>query len=205
MQHNFQNLTGQKFNKLTVLYLDKSRPSRAHWVCRCDCGNTVSVRADLLKNGNTKACGCLYNKHNQALQGNHSRIYGIYHDMKKRCYNTKNKSYKFYGGKGITISDEWLGDNGFENFYTWSLNHGYSDRLSIDRINPLLPYSPDNCRWVTWGVQANNKSNNLKIAYNGQTKSLASWCRELNLNYSKVRQRMYNGKPFELAIIGAEL
>jgi hypothetical protein len=205
MKHNFQDLTGQKFNKLTVLKLDLTKTNRPYWVCRCDCGNMVSVRADLLKSGNTKACGCLYNKHNQALQGNHSRIYSIYHDIKKRCYNPKSKSYKYYGAKGITMCDEWLGEKGFENFYKWSLSHGYSDLLSIDRIDPSLPYSPDNCRWVKWGVQANNKSNNLKITYNGQTQSLAAWCRELNLNYSKVRQRIYHGKPFELAIIGAEL
>lgn len=200
----FQNLVGEKFNKLTVIERDTTHKNRPYWICKCDCGNTVSVRADLLKNGNTKACGCLYNKHNQALQGNHSRIYSIYHGIKKRCYNAKCKSYKFYGAKGITICDEWLGDNGFINFYDWSVKNGYSDKLSIDRIKSNMPYSPNNCRWVEWGIQANNKSNNLFVTYNCKTQTLANWCRELNLNYSKVRQRMYHNRTFEQSIIGAE-
>jgi hypothetical protein len=199
-----QNLVGQKFNNLTVIERDTTHNNRPYWLCLCDCGNKISVRADLLKSGNTKACGCLYNKHNQAKQGNHSRIYSIYHDIKKRCYNPKCKSYKFYGEKGITVCDEWLGENGFLNFYNWSLDNGYLDNLTIDRINSSLPYSPNNCRWVEWGTQANNKSNNLFITYNSKTQTLANWCKELNLNYSKVRQRIYNGKSFEVAIIGAE-
>ena len=199
-----QNLIGEKFNKLTVIERDATHKSRPYWICKCVCGNTVSVRADLLKSGNTKACGCLYNKHNQALQGNHSRIYSIYHDIKKRCYNAKCKSYKFYGAKGITICDEWLGDNGFINFYNWSVKNGYSDKLSIDRIKSNMPYSPNNCRWAEWGIQANNKSNKLFVTYNCKTQTLANWCRELNLNYSKVRQRMYHNKTFEQSIIGAE-
>lgn len=199
-----ENLVGIKFNKLTVIERDFSRKDRPYWKCRCDCGNTVSVRADLLKNGNTKACGCMYRKHNQALQGNHSRMYEIYNGMKKRCYNENCKSFKFYGEQGITVCDEWLGENGFIAFRDWSVKNGYSDNLSIDRINPNLPYSPNNCRWAQWGVQANNKRNNLMIEYAGKTQTLANWCRELNLNYSKVRQRIYNGKPFEQAIIGAE-
>lgn len=200
-----ENLVGMKFNKLTVIERDFSHKDRPYWKCQCDCGNTVSVRADLLKNGNTKACGCMYRKHNQALQGNHSRMYEIYNGMKKRCYNENCKSFKFYGGQGITVCDEWLGENGFIAFRDWSVKNGYSDNLSIDRINPNLSYSPTNCRWVQWGVQANNKRNNLMIEYAGKTQTLANWCRELNLNYSKVRQRIYNGKPFEQAIIGAEI
>lgn len=199
-----ENLVGMRFNKLTVLERDVSRKSRPYWKCRCDCGNVVSVRADLLKSGNTKACGCMYQKHGQALQGNHSRLYEIYNGMKKRCYNAKCKSYKFYGAKGITICDEWLGDNGFINFYNWSVKNGYSDKLSIDRIKSNMPYSPNNCRWAEWGIQANNKSNNLFVTYNCKTQTLANWCRELNLNYSKVRQRMYHNKTFEQSIIGAE-
>ena len=204
MKHNYKDLTGQKFNMLTVIGRDTSKSGRPYWICRCDCGSVVSVRGDLLKNGNTKACGCLYRKHGQALKDNHSRLYSIYHGIKKRCYNPKCKSYKFYGACGILVDEEWMGDSGFKNFYDWSLANGYSDGLSIDRIDSSKDYSPSNCRWVEWGTQANNKSNTLRISYNGKTQSLANWCRELNLNYSKVRQRIYHGKAFEDAIIGAE-
>lgn len=200
-----EDLTNKKFNKLTVISRDTSKKDRPYWICKCDCGNTISVRADLLKSGNTKACGCLYNKHNQAKQGNHSRIYNIYNDTKKRCYNPNNKSYKWYGAKGITVCDEWLGENGFINFYNWSINNGYSDKLTLDRKNSTLEYSPSNCRWVEWSIQANNKKNNIIISYKNENDTLANWCRKLNLNYSKVRQRMYHGKTFEESIIGAEL
>lgn len=199
------DLTGKKFNKLTVLMRDFSKTGKAYWICQCDCGNKVSVRADLLKTGNTKACGCMAKKHNQARQGNHSRLYNIYNDMKKRCYNPKNKSYKWYGAIGISICDEWLGENGFINFYNWSLSNGYNEKYTLDRIDSSKNYSPQNCRWVEWSTQANNKKNNIIIVYNGEKDSLANWCRRLNLNYSKVRQRMYHGKPFEVAIVGAEL
>ena len=155
-----EDLTGKKFNKLTVLMRDSEKKNRPYWICECECGNHVSVRADLLKSGNTKACGCLYNKHNQAKQGNHSRIYNVYNDMKKRCYNPNNKSYKWYGEQGICICDEWLGENGFLNFYKWSMENGYSDKYTLDRIDATQNYSPSNCRWVEWSIQANNKRNN---------------------------------------------
>lgn len=199
------DLTGKKFNKLTVLTRDFSKVGRAYWICQCECGNKISVRSDFLKSGNTKACGCMHKKHNQAKQGNHSRIYNTYNDMKKRCFNPNNKSYKWYGGNGISVCDEWLGENGFINFYNWAMQNGYSDNYTLDRIDSTKNYSPENCRWVEWKIQANNKKNNIIISYNGEKDSLANWCRRLNLNYSKVRQRMYHGKPFEVAIIGAEL
>lgn len=78
-----------------------------------------------------------------------TRLYQIYSGMKNRCYNSKSPAYPRYGGRGITICDEWLGDNGVQNFINWSLSHNYNDTLSIDRINNDKGYSPDNCQWVT--------------------------------------------------------
>ncbi len=151
------NLVGQKFNKLTVIERDYSQNKRPYWLCKCDCGNIVSVRGDLLRSGNTKACGCLYKKHGQATHTNRSRLYNIYHGMKKRCYNKKCNDYKYYGGRGIKICDEWLLPNGFIRFYNWAVNNGYSDSPTIDRVDVNGNYEPSNCRWVDMKTQLKNR------------------------------------------------
>lgn len=92
------------------------------------------------------------------MEKNHNnRLYRIYHGMKQRCYNPNSPNWEYYGGRWISICDEWLGENGFENFYAWSMSHGYRDDLTIDRIDTNGNYSPDNCRWTTMKVQNNNK------------------------------------------------
>jgi len=78
-----------------------------------------------------------------------TRLYSIYSGMKQRCYNPKNQHYQWYGAKNITICDEWMGENGLQNFIEWSLNHGYEEHLTIDRKNNDKGYSPDNCQWIT--------------------------------------------------------
>lgn len=109
------------------------------------CGRSKILRATDLFNSKTNSHSCQSMKH-----GEHkSRIYAIYANMKYRCYNTNCKAYHNYGGKGIFICDEWLGENGFANFYEWSIKNGYSDNLTIDRINANKNYEPSNCRWVT--------------------------------------------------------
>ncbi len=155
--HNFIDLTGKRFGKLTVIKRieDKvlsSGTKKTQWLCRCDCGNYTRVIGESLKRKNgTKSCGCLIVKSTIKRSTRHgmryTRIYSIYCDMKKRCYNAKTRGYKHYGGKGIRICDEWLND--FMTFYEWSMLHGYKDNLSIDRINSAGDYEPMNCQWIT--------------------------------------------------------
>lgn len=169
------DLTGQRFGRLVVVCESpKKPPSKAiRWLCRCDCGNLKTVAAFSLNNGSTRSCGCLRKevainnipcilvgdehpnyKHGQA----NSRIYRTWADMKKRCYNPHVKDYGDYGGRGIAICDEWRND--FIAFYTWAMDNGYRDDLTIDRKDPDGDYCPENCRFATRLEQSRNQRRN---------------------------------------------
>ena len=143
----------------------------------------------------------------------HSRLSSIYRSMKNRCYNVKSINYKWYGGRGISICSEWINKEkasipntnirnttkGFLAFRTWALSNGYKEDLTLDRINGDKDYSPDNCKWVTMKEQNNHTKHNRMCCYNGQTRPLVQWCEILNLNYSKVNQRLWRGWSVEKA------
>ena len=111
--------------------------------------------------------------------------------MRDRCYRKTHVYYKYYGGKGIKICDEWIGKNGFKHFYEWALNNGWNPLLTIDRIDPDGDYSPDNCRWIDYVEQANNRKHNHYLALRGETHTAAEWARILNWNpdiiYGRIR------------------
>lgn len=197
-----KNLIGQKFNRLQVLEkveTDIYQPTK--YLCLCDCGNTVVVDQSSLLNNNTRSCGCLHkellvkrNKEQAKLNGDsvnplYRRIHQIWSGMKARCYSPNHTYYNLYGEKGICICDEWLE---WENFKSWALSNGYSDDLTIDRIDGDKDYCPENCRWVTYKEQANNVSSNKILTYKGKTKTLSQWCDELFLNYSRTKARINN-------------
>lgn len=130
-----------------------------------------------------------------------NRLNRIYTNMKYRCNNPESKDWKNYGGRGITICDEWLNQErvlgvwgritkGFLAFKTWALENGYTDELTIDRIDSNKGYCPENCRWVSWKVQGNNTRHNRFITYKGRTQTIKQWCEELNLNYNTVISRI---------------
>ena len=128
-----------------------------------------------------------------------TRLYGVWKGMKSRCYNEGHTSYKYYGGKGIKVCEQWEHD--FMAFRTWSLNNGYKEGLSIDRIDSNKDYGPDNCRWVTPLVQCNNTSRNHIITYHGESKTMAEWADEVGINYSTLRSRINIRKwPIEKAL-----
>ena len=137
------------------------------WLCRCDCGKEIITHSQRLKIGKTQSCGCynselttIRNKQNTTILAGKNRLYRIYWGMRTRCYNSKDKAYKRYGARGITICAEWL--SSFEIFQDWALKNGYKNSLSIDRINNDGNYEPSNCRWATAKEQANNRSTNKK-------------------------------------------
>ena len=114
--------------------------------------------------------------------------------MRQRCHNSKNRGYKNYGARGITVCDEWLDkEAGFMNFYNWAMQNGYQDGLSIDRINTDGNYEPSNCRWVDMKTQNNNKRNNVYITYKDTTKTLKGWSDYLGINYKCLESRLRSG------------
>lgn len=192
-----QDITGQRFGKLKVLNFAYKEKGVYYWLCQCDCGKEKIISRNHLQSLHTKSCGCLQKEkarnfhliHNMA----NSRIYHIWRDIKDRCLNMKKQNYKYYGGRGIRVCEEWKND--FMNFYNWAMANGYNDKLTIDRRNNDGNYEPNNCRWTTKQEQANNTRRNRYITYKGKTQSLANWCRELKLNYKLTKQRIQKHSP----------
>lgn len=186
-------MIGKTFGYLTVLnFSHKNLAGKLFYKCKCKCGKEIIVYKYHLLNGHTQSCGCYHKERAKEVKTTHgmsrTRLDKIYRAMKERCYNPNHKMYKYYGGKNIKICEEWLND--IENFFNWAKNNGYSDKLTIDRIDSNKDYSPDNCRWITMAEQNKNKSNNIWITYNGETKLLVDWCKLLNLNYFLVHKRL---------------
>lgn len=198
-------LPGQKYGRLmTVSPLENSSESK--WICLCECGREVSVRGSNLRRGHTKSCGCLHDElSSQRLSAQNSthgksktRLYRIWTDMRKRCNNANHWAFNLYGGRGITVCDEWCS---FSAFAAWSENNGYSDTLTIDRIDNDIGYSLENCRWVTRTVQANNRSIVNHYSLNGTDYTLRQLCDLSGLSYRCLRSLIHQyGMSIEEAV-----
>lgn len=188
------DLTGRRVGRLVVLHQGERVNGRIGWVCQCDCGNTKTVSAYVLRKGLTQSCGCLRSETSRKKATKHlmcdSRLYDIYHNMKKRCYNSHSDHYKWYGAENKGIYEEWLGKDGFKHFADWALSHGYNDSLTIDRKDNSKGYSPDNCRWVTPKQNCRNKRNNHYTTINGETKTLSEWSEIYGIPYSAISARI---------------
>ena len=178
------DLTGQRFGRLIVLEEGHRKNNRISWLCKCSCRNEVIVQAKLLRNGRTKSCGCLKGESHGMTD---SKIYMVWSSMKKRCDNPNDKSYEWYGGKGITYQDSW---KYFTAFYE-DMKDGYEEGLTLDRIDNDGDYSKENCTWATRREQANNKRNNVYVGDTGLT--AAEFSRENNIGYDTVLTRVRRG------------
>lgn len=188
------DLTGQRFGRLVVIGVDDKNTRKTYFYCQCDCGNFKSVRSDSLLSGAIRSCGCLHKEtasknvqQNHKHKMSHTRIYEIWQGMKSRCYNPHDARYDRYGGRGLTVCDEWRED--FNAFHQWAIENGYADNLTIDRIDNDQGYYPENCRWADAETQSRNRSSNIKITIGNATKTLTEWCEIFELDYGTIYAR----------------
>lgn len=168
-----KNIIGEKYGRLTVIEQrgftkpNKHGSRHAIWYCRCDCGNYIERTTDVLKRGKS-SCGCRQKeilkdmrKRNITHGMTHTRLYRIYKGMIGRCYYPCADRYNAYGGRGITVCDEWKNDR--TKFFKWALENGYKENLTIERIDVNGNYEPSNCTWITMAEQYKNKQSNAKL------------------------------------------
>lgn len=204
----FVDLTGYRFGRLKVTgrapdHFTKSGTRITMWNCICDCGQQKQVCANALRKGSVISCGCYskevksariteHNRQNAKHGYSKERLHAIWSGMINRCYNSRNKYFATYGGRGITVCDEWLD---YIVFRDWSLKHGYAEtakygECTLDRIDNAKGYSPDNCRWATAEQQANNRRSNVLVTAFGKTQNLKSWSEETGIKYGTLRNRI---------------
>lgn len=215
MSMRLNDLTGKRFGRLIVISREETKKSpggakRTMWRCKCDCGKETIVWAYSLTSGRTESCGCLHKevflekaqKATITHGGTKERLYSVWRDMINRCKNENERLYKDYGGRGITICDEWMD---YAAFRDWAIKAGYDESAkrgscTIDRIDVNGNYEPSNCRWANQKIQQNNKRNNRFITYNGVTKTMTEWAEEVGIGDTTLANRLDRGWPIELAL-----
>jgi hypothetical protein len=197
MSRPIVNLIGNIYNRITVVSFDYAKNHKSYWVCRCSCGNKVTIRSDQLTGGVTGSCGCLHRDTITTHGDSNSKEYETWLRIKKRCYDPKHKSYSRYGGRGIKVCTRWF--NSYD-YFLLDMGRAPSPKHSIDRKDNNGNYEPSNCKWATSIEQANNRRNNLRLTYKGETRNLRQWCDILNLNYSTTFSRLRIGWTVEMAL-----
>ena len=182
---------GDKYGLFTILEECSERGKDREFKCLCECGNIKVVRLLDLRRGHAKSCGCyrskLVTKTNTTHNQSRTKLYSIYHTMKARCSKESDPRYKYYGARGITVCDEW---QIFERFSKWANNNGYTEGLSIERVDVNGNYEPSNCTWIPKADQPKNARSNINITIDGETKYLQEWCRVFDINRNTVLNRV---------------
>lgn len=186
MASKHKNLTGKIFGRLLAIQdIGCDRFGKHIYKCICECGNICYVKAERLTGGYKTSCGCVEKAKRHKTLGipgcTYSRLYRIWRGMKFRCDKGDKYYDKQYVERNIHVCDDWV--NSFDAFKNWAMQNGYNDKLTLDRFDNYGDYCPDNCHWATVAEQNRNRTNNRNIEYRGETKTLAEWSRELNLNY----------------------
>ena len=191
------DLTGKRFGRLIVIKKGETDKNyNTSWVCKCDCGNEVTVQTGHLRSGHTQSCGCIHDECvRKMIDGNvthgmsHTPTYNVWKGIRTRCYNPNHISYKYYGAKGVIVCKRWL--SSFDNFLE---DMGKKPKgKSIDRIDSNGDYEPSNCHWATIDEQNNNMSTNVFVKINDKTKTIAEWARYYGKNKAAVYSRIRRG------------
>ena len=198
----FKDLSGQQFGRLRVVHFvpkNERESPRKKWLCKCECGNYIQTEAAKLNSGHTCSCGCLKNEYKESIRNlnrkyncTNKRLESVYYSMIHRCYFPNDRSYHNYGGRGITVCDEWK-DN-FDSFAEWAFSNGYNPdakrgNCTLERLNVNKGYCPNNCCWITNKQQQNNRRDCHRIEYNNEIHTISEWAEKLNMSYST----LYNG------------
>lgn len=187
-----EDLYGLSFGGWDVIGHSYRKNGHAITLCQSKCEHTEvrEIRNDLLKSDNPPMCSICRKNNGRAFGLSKTRIHHIWDGMNRRCYDPNNKSYKNYGERGITICDEWLGKNGFLNFYNWALDNGYSELLSIERMDVNKGYSPDNCTWIPMPDQSKNRTITLYYEIDGEKDTVANVAKANDMNYATIKDRI---------------
>ncbi len=184
---------GNKYGRLTVLEIINKNykgANRNFLKAICECGNIIEILPAQVRHGHTKSCGCIFkemiiNRNKTHGLATHT-LHSIWSTMKGRCYGEYSIGYKHYGGRGITVCDEWKND--FMAFYNWCMANGWEKGLHIDRRENNGNYTPDNCRIVTQKVNNNNKRNNVSVTIGDKTKNMSQWHKEDGISIYTLRK-----------------
>lgn len=195
-RENYDEYLNKKYGRLTIIEIIPRTEQYAFQMvkCRCDCGNIKTVKLTYLKNGDTKSCGCLIREMNWIDGRKHERLHSVWNGMISRCKYEKLPAYERYGGRGISVCEEW---KDYLNFKEWALNNGYKDDLTLDRRDNNGDYEPSNCRWVDLHTQANNTRRNVFLTYNDETHTIAEWSRITGISQNRLYYRYTHGFSIE--------
>lgn len=189
----FEDLTGLKFNFLEVIKRAESNPYGATmWECKCVCGGICVARANRLKDGKTKHCGCMTKLRNITHGMTKTKEWTAYHAIHARCYNPSNPQYKDYGARGIGLCQRWSGINGCANFIK-DMGLAPSKHHTLERVDVNGIYEPTNCKWATWAEQSKNKRNSVYLEYGSEKFILNEWAKKLAIPKHRIRKYISQG------------
>lgn len=198
----FVDLTGMKFNRLTVLGIDHKKKKLPHgssvyWCCKCDCGNISIVDTTSLKSGHSKSCGCLSRETTSKIHKTHgltnSKLYRTWANIKRRCYNSNSDDYPRYGGRGIGVFEDWINDFQAFSDYVSALPNYDVKGYTLDRINNDGDYAPGNLRWTDRKTQCRNIRRNIIVEYQGELMTLPEAAEKSGINYGCLDRRYRRG------------
>ncbi len=182
-----QSLFGEQFGRWKV---KGTGEKESHLLCECSCGTVKEVYKASLVKGKSKSCGCAFKKHGETK----TRLFRIWSRMKERCYNRNHQAYPSYGGRGITVCEEW--SSSFLSFKE-CVGEPPTTKHQIDRIDNNSGYMPGNVRWATPKQQGNNRRTNIVLAYKGESRTVSQWAEAIGVKRATLYSRVNKGWPVD--------